>query len=96
MEDQSEFKPQITDREQSGHQFRIEVADGHRARFLSINPLGQELYEIFDDDGVMGTVQLDERDHAHCDSQGCEIDLPLLQSIRDQIRFHQELKKTPI
>ena len=45
---------------------------------------------------VVGTIQLDESDHAHCESQGCELDLPLLHSVRDQIRFHRELNKPSI
>jgi len=92
MEEQSEFNEKLAGGEQSAHQFRIEVADGDQGRFFSIRPLGHERYEILDEDGIIGTVQLDEKDHAHCESQGCELDLPLLHNIRDQIRFHREMK----
>lgn len=92
MEEQSEFNQKLTDGQSAESQFRIEVADGDQGRFFSIRPLGHRRYELLDDDGSIGTVQLDEKDHAHCESQGCELDLPLLHSIRDQIRFHEELK----
>jgi len=73
-------------------QFRIEVAEGHQGRFFNIRPLGHERYELLDDEGSIGTIQLDEKDHAHCESVGCELDLPLLQSVRDQIKFHYQLR----
>ncbi|MDQ8051935.1 MAG: hypothetical protein REI78_02865 [Pedobacter sp.] len=74
-------------------QFRIEAADGDRGRFFSVRPLGNERYELLDDDGSIGTIQLDERDHSRCESQGCELDLPLLHSVRDQIRGHLDRNK---
>lgn len=88
MDNQNNFQQKISADENAEKQFRIEVADGDEGRFFSIRPLGHGRYEILDDDGSMGTVQLDESDHAHCESQGCELDLPLLHAIRDQIQFH--------
>lgn len=92
MEEQTEFNQKTTGEEQSLQQFRIEVAVGGQGKFYSIRPLGNHRYEILDEDGSIGTVLLDEKDHARCESQGCELDLPLLHSIRDQIRFHMGLK----
>ena len=92
MDDQNNFSQKLSAEESAEKQFRIEVAEGDQGRFFSIRPLGHERYEILDEDGIIGTVQLDEKDHAHCESQGCELDLPLLHSIRDQIRFHREMK----
>lgn len=80
------------DRKAASEQFRIEVADGHLSRFYSVKPLGNARYELLDDDGSVGTVQLDEGNHAHCESQGCELDLPLLHAVREQIQFHQKWK----
>ncbi|WP_240186694.1 hypothetical protein [Pedobacter namyangjuensis] len=91
MEEKTEFNQKTTGNERLLQQFRIEVVDGDKGRFFSIRPLGQQRYEIFDEDGSIGTVLLDEKDHAHCESQGCELDLPLLHSIRDQIRFHNKM-----
>ncbi|TKC09946.1 hypothetical protein FA048_06975 [Pedobacter polaris] len=92
MDTNNEFNHRETQGENRENQFRIEVADGNQAKFFSIRPLGNGRYEIIDDDGTIGTIQLDETDHARCESQGCELDLPLLHSIRDQIQFHQQLK----
>ncbi len=96
MEKQNEFNEKVTAGELPVHQFRIEVAEGDQGRFFSVRPLGHNRYEILDDDGSIGTVQLDEKDHAHCVSQGCELDLPLLHSIRDQIKFHLQLKNNEL
>ncbi|TCC88059.1 hypothetical protein EZ428_20260 [Pedobacter frigiditerrae] len=94
MENENDFKPKFTGAEENDQQFRIEIADGHFGRFFYIKPLGHERYEILDEEDTIGTVQLDEKDHAHCESQGCELDLPILQAIRDQIKFHQELRNS--
>lgn len=74
-------------------QFRIEVADGNKGRFFNIKPLGDARYEIFVEEDTIGTIQLDERDHAHCESQGCELDMPVLSAIRDQIQFHEQWRR---
>ncbi|RZJ19047.1 MAG: hypothetical protein EON51_17110 [Acinetobacter sp.] len=92
MENQNDFKPKFTEVGETDQQFRIEVADGDQGKFFNIKPLGHGRYEILDEGGTIGTVQLDEKDHAHFESQGCELDLPLLHAIRDQIQFHQQLK----
>ena len=88
MDDQNNFSQKLSAEESAEKQFRIEVAEGDQGRFFSIRPLGHSRYEILDDDGSIGTVKLDETDHARCESQGCELDLPLLHAIRDQIQFH--------
>ena len=92
MENQNDFKPKLTEHENLEQSFRVEVADGDQGKFFNIKPLGHERYEILDEEGTIGTVQLDEKDHAHCESQGCELDLPLLHAIRDQIKFHKGLR----
>ena len=71
-------------------QFRIEIADGDQGRFFDIKPLGNSRYEIFVEGDTIGTVQLDQNDHARCESQGCELDLPVLNSIRESIQFHEQ------
>ena len=70
-------------------QFRLEVADQGLGRFYDIKPLGNSRYELFEDGEIIGTIQLDEKDHAHCESQGCELDLPMLNSIREGIQYHE-------
>ena len=75
-------------------QFRIEVAYNGQGRFYDIKPLGNERYQIYVEGETIGTIQLDEKDHARCESQGCELDMPLLNSIRDQIQFHEKWTTT--
>lgn len=70
-------------------QFRIEVVDGDRGRFFYISPLGDLRYEISDDAGAIGTIQLDRENHSQCKNLGCELDMPLLHSIREGIQFHE-------
>ncbi|MFA4870661.1 MAG: hypothetical protein WC623_20865 [Pedobacter sp.] len=73
-------------------QFKIEVADNGQAKFYDIKPLGNARYQIYIEGETIGTIQLDEKDHARCESQGCELDMPLLNSIRDQIQAHENWK----
>jgi hypothetical protein len=89
MENENDFNQKVRGGADS-EQFRIEVADGDQGKFFTIKPLGNARYEILNDDGSIGTVQLDEKDHMHCESQGCELDMPLLHAIRSQIQFHQQ------
>jgi hypothetical protein len=71
-------------------QFRIEVANNGRGQFYTIKSLGNSRYEIFIEDETIGTIQLDEKDHAHCESVGCELDMPLLNAIRDAIHLYEK------
>jgi hypothetical protein len=73
-------------------QFRIEVAEENQGKFFNVRALGNNRFELLDEEGSIGTVQLDEQDHAHCESQGCELDMPLLHAIREQIQFHLRWK----
>lgn len=92
MQSENNFNEKLSVGEVSRQEFRIEVAAGNIPRFFSIHPLGHDRYEILDDEECIGTVQLDESNHAHCESQGCELDLPLLHAIRDQIQNHLNSK----
>jgi hypothetical protein len=71
-------------------QFRIEVVADGQGRFFDIKPLGNARYKIFVEGETIGTIQLDEKDHAHCESQGCELDLPMLNSIRESIQYYEQ------
>ncbi|SER96938.1 hypothetical protein [Pedobacter rhizosphaerae] len=70
-------------------QFKIEVAVEDRRKFYDIRPLGNARYEISEKGEVIGTIQLDEKDHARCESQGCELDLPLLHAVREGIQIQE-------
>ena len=88
----SQFEPRRAEGDTSLKPFRIEAADGNQGFFFTVNPLGGSRYELLNDDGSIGTIQLDETNHAHCESVGCELDLPLLHSVREQIQFHEQWK----
>lgn len=65
--------------------FSIAVAHDGEKQFYNIKSLGNSRYQIYIEEETIGTIQLDEKDHARCESQGCELDMPLLNSIRDAI-----------
>jgi hypothetical protein len=71
-------------------QFRIESAADGQTRFFDIKPLGNARYEIFVEGETIGAIQLDEKNHAHCESQGCELDMPILNSIRESIQYYEQ------
>ncbi|TCC93148.1 hypothetical protein [Pedobacter hiemivivus] len=73
-------------------QFGITVEDNGQGRFFNIKPLGNARYQIYIEDETIGTIQLDEKNHAHCESVGCELDIPLLNAIRDEIQLHEKWK----
>jgi hypothetical protein len=70
-------------------QFKIEVAIGDQGKFFDIKPLGHARYEILIEGETVGTIQLDEKDHAHCESQACELDSSILKVIREGIQYHE-------
>jgi len=72
-------------------QFRLEVARDGQGYFFDIHALGNNKYEIFKDEVRVGTLQLDNKDHQHCEAIDCEIDLPLMNSIREGILLHEDV-----
>jgi hypothetical protein len=75
-------------------QFRLEVADqGGKGYFFNIKSLGDEQYAIYNDENErLGTIEIDEEDHEFCrQTLDCQVDLPLLNAIRDGILMHDEL-----
>jgi len=75
-------------------QFRIEAADDNRGYFFNIKPLGENRYEIYNDESErVGNIEIDGKDHEHCHALDCQIDLPLLHSIKEGILMHDELNK---
>ena len=70
--------------------FRIEVADNGKGHFYNIKALGSAKYQIYQQEEFIVTIQLDESDHSHCQSEGCEIDMPLMNSIREAIHTYKE------
>ncbi len=71
-------------------QYKIEIAVGDQGKYYDITPLGNALYEIAIEGEKVGTLQLDENDHTHCEIQGCELDMPELHAIREGIQYHEQ------
>jgi len=71
-------------------QYKIEVVVDGVGRYYDIKPLGNARYQIFIEGDTIGTIQLDEKDHSHCESVGCELDIPALQAVREGIQFHEQ------
>lgn len=71
-------------------QFRIEVESGDHERFFDVHPLGDTRYEIFIEGQTIGTIKLDEKDHTRCESEGCELDVSVLNSIGESIQYYEQ------
>ena len=65
--------------------FRIEVASNGQGHTYNINPLGNHVFEIYQDEDKIGIIELDNQNHDHCVTSDCELDLPLLNAIREAI-----------
>jgi len=75
-------------------QFRIEVANQGKGYFFNITKIGDQQFEIFNEASErVGTIKIDDQDHEHCETLDCQIDLPLLNAIREGILLHYKLIK---
>ena len=72
-------------------QFRLEVARDGQGYFFDIHSLGNNKYDIYKEDTMVGTILLDDKDHDHCDTVNCELDLPLMNAIREGILLHEDV-----
>lgn len=72
-------------------QFRLEVAKDGQGYFFDIYSRGNKIYDIYKDEVKVGSLKLDDKDHKHCESSECEIDLPLMNSIREGILLHEDV-----
>jgi hypothetical protein len=72
-------------------QFKIEIANKGQGHYYDIKSLGNQQYEIYDQEVKVGTIEIDGEDHEHCKSVDCEIDLPLMNAIREGIVMHENL-----
>jgi len=74
-------------------QFKIEVANDGLGYIYDIKSLGNRIYEIYDQEMKVGAIKIDDEDHDHCSSVDCEIDLPLMNSIREGIVLHEHMRE---
>ncbi|WP_276089907.1 hypothetical protein [Pedobacter sp. JY14-1] len=71
-------------------EFEISVSDDIKERNLRLKALGNQWYEIYDESGKLaGEIKIDEKNHDHCETRGCTLDLPILSSIRKNIFLHK-------
>lgn len=54
-------------------QFRLEVARDGQGYFYDIHSLGDNRYDIFKEEVKVGTLQLDDKDHQHCEAIDCDL-----------------------
>ena len=81
---------EMLDRSSAPNAFRVEVSENGQGRFFYITPQDNFTYSIADDNGPIGSIELDGEDHDHCSNHGCELDMPLLHAIRQSIQFHEK------
>ena len=72
-------------------QFRLEVAKDGQGYFFEIFSLGNHTYDIYQNEVKVGSLKLDDKNHQHCENSECEIDLPLMNSIREGILLHEDV-----
>jgi hypothetical protein len=72
-------------------QFRLEVPENDTLQIFNITDLGDNQYEIHKAGDRIGMIKIDDESHEHCKTVDCEIDLPLLNSIREGIILHRDV-----
>lgn len=72
-------------------QFRVEVPENNTLQIFSVTELGDDQYEIYKAGERIGLIEIDGESHNHCKTLDCEIDLPLLNSIREGILRQREV-----
>ncbi len=75
-------------------QFKIEIANEGLGYVYDIKSIGNRQYEIYDQEVKVGTIEIDGEDHEHCHTVDCEIDLPLMNAIREGIVLHEDINDT--
>jgi hypothetical protein len=71
-------------------EFEISASDEINERNFKLKSLGNQWYEIYDEEGKMvGEIKIDQENHEHCESKGCTLDMPILNSIRKNIFLHK-------
>ena len=73
-------------------QFQIMAIDDENPRQFTVQSLGNHWYDIFTDTGErMGSIKIDGEDHEHCETAPCQLDMPILSSIRKNIFLYRIL-----
>lgn len=70
--------------------FEINATDEFKEHTFRLKALGNQWYEISNVSGeLMGEIKIDHENHEHCETRGCTLDLPILNSIRKNIFLHK-------
>ncbi|WP_276090487.1 hypothetical protein [Pedobacter sp. JY14-1] len=71
-------------------EFEINANDQDNVRKFRLKSAGNQWYEIYDQTGSLaGEIKIDQENHEHCETKGCTLDLPILDSIRKSIFLHK-------
>ena len=71
-------------------EFEIQASDQYRERKFKLKAVGNQWYEIYDERSeLVGNIKIDHKNHEHCETKGCILDLPILNSIRKNIFLHK-------
>jgi hypothetical protein len=71
-------------------EFEISASDEIKERNFRLKSLGNQWYEIYNEQAEMvGEIKIDQENHQHCESKGCTLDMPILNSIRKNIFLHK-------
>jgi len=71
-------------------EFEISASDDIKEHTFRLKALGNQWYEIFNEENEMvGEIRIDQENHQHCETKGCTLDLPILNSIRKNIFLHK-------
>lgn len=71
-------------------EFEITAGDAFKRHIYRLKALGNQWYEIYDEAGkLVGEIKIDHENHDHCETKGCTLDLPILNSIRKTIFLHK-------
>ncbi len=73
-------------------QINIEAADNEgTGHLLTIKPISEERYQVFEQQERVATIEIDEQDLGHCrQSLDCRIDLSLINAVRETIISHRK------
>lgn len=71
-------------------EFDIHASDEYNEKNFRLKAIGNQWYEIYNEQSeFVGQIKIDEHNHEHCETKGCVLDLPILNSIRKNIFLHK-------
>lgn len=72
------------------NEFEIEADNEYEKRRFRLKSIGNQWYEIYDQENdSLGQIKIDDQNHEHCETNGCTLDMPILNSIRKNILLYK-------